>query len=571
MTVILRPDQLDVKHKCYNSWNAGNRNVLNVANTGWGKSVVMSDIVLDFQNSGMKSAVMAHRNELVTQMSSHLAKRGVYHRIVGADKTVAQAVRKHREMFGKSFINPSAPTGVIGVDTLMARKEDLSGWCKQIDLFCIDEAHHTIGNWHVDEHGNPVYLSDGSLKPRVEANKWGKAVQMFTNARGAGFSATPSRADGQGLGWESDGVFHDMVLGPSMRWLIENNNLSDFEIVCPDSDFHIDEDKKGKDGDFTHVEMRKAAKKSKIVGDIVLNYMMYAFGRKAIVFATDVETANEIADKFNASGISAASVHGKSSDTWREQSLDRFKSGAIRVLVNVDLFDEGFDCPDAEVCIMARPTASLAKYLQMVGRVLRYVLGKIALIIDHVSNVIRHKLPDKHRVWTLDRREKKAKQFKDPDEIELTRCIGCKRIYEKFRTSCPHCGAEKPLPEPRSRSVDMVEGDLILLDRETLKRMREATVLESAGDIGQRVAAAAGPMAGKGAANRQVEKIQAHELLKETIAIWAGQERAKGYNDREIHKRFYLTLGADVLTALDGSKTRKEMEELTETIQGWCK
>jgi DNA repair protein RadD len=569
MTVVLHNHQNNLKRDLYNEWNTGARNVLAVLPTGGGKSVVKADVVLDHQKAGQKSAVIAHRNELVTQMSVHMARRGVYHRIIGADTTISQAVRKHRKEFGQSFINPSAPTGVIGVDTLISRQADEKDWIRQIDLWSIDEAHHTIGNWEVDENGSWIYQSNGDLKWNVDPNKWGKAVGLFINARGAGYTATPQRADGQGLGWLYDGVFHSMVQGPSMRWLIENGFLADYEMVCPLSDLRMEENPTGKDGDWSNSALRKAAKKSHIVGDVVMNYAMYALGRRAIVFATDVETADNIAKKFNEFGIRAASVNGNSLTAYREQCINEFASGALQVLINVDLFDEGFDVPACDVVIMARPTASLGKYLQMVGRALRWMEGKIALIIDHVSNVIRHGLPDKFRVWSLERREKRAKHKLDPDEIELTTCKNCRRPYEKFRTCCPYCGQEKPLPSGGGRSVEMVEGDLILLDRATLERMRIATVLESAADVGNKVASVAGPIAGKGAANRQVEKIRAHTELTDAIAQWAALERLKGYNDREIHRRFYMTLGVDVLSAMNASQTRKELEVLRDHVRSW--
>lgn len=512
---------------------------------------MVSDVVLDHHNAGQRCAVIAHRNELVSQMSVHIAKRGIPHRIIGSNSTIAQITRQHRKQFSHSFVNPSAPTAVVGVDTLMARKDDVKDWARQIDLWVIDEAHHTIAG--------------------KEPNKWGKAVSMFTNARGLGVTATPSRADGQGLGAHSDGVFHDMVQGPTTRFLIESGSLSDYEIVCPESDFRIDEEKRGKDGDFTVPEMRKAARQSKIVGDVVKNYAQWAFGRRAIVFATDIETADDMAKQFHAYGIKAASVNGKTNTALREQSIERFASGELSVLVNVDLFDEGFDVPACDVVIMARPTASLGKFLQMIGRALRPQPGKTALIIDHVSNIIRHKLPDMVRPWTLDRREKRAKQVKDPDEIPLTVCKCCRHPYEAFRVACPYCGAEKPLPQPSERSIEMVEGDLVLLDKAALDRLRAATIMESAADVGNRVAAAAGGIAGRGAANRQMEKIAAHEALKEAIAEWAGYERGRGYSDREIHRRFYATLGRDVLSALDASQGRKEFEMLTETVRSWCK
>lgn len=552
MIIKLHDFQQKLKSDIYTSWQTNHRNVLAVLPTGGGKSVVMSDIVLDGFNCGqMPQAIIAHRNELVTQMSSHIARRGIPHRIIGSDKTIEAAQKKHRTEFGQSFIVPTAATAVVGVDTLMARKDSLVRWATQIHRWLGDEWHHCIGN------------------ERVEPNKWGRAVQMFSNAYGLGVTATPVRADGQGLGRAYDGCMDDMVLGPPARFLIENGFLSDYEIVCPESDLHVDYSQVSADGDWSTQTLKKAAKESKIVGDVVQNYAKYAYGRRAIVFATDVETANEIEHQFHEWGVKAAALSAKSLWSWREQCVNDFASGRIQVLINVDLFDEGFDVPACDVVIMARPTASLGKYLQMFGRALRFQYGKIALIIDHVSNVLRHGLPDKPRAWSLARRDKRAKQIKDPDEIDLTTCRECKKPYEKFRVVCPYCGFEKPLPEPRSRSIEIVDGDLVLLDKSILDRMRASAILESAADVGNRVASVAGAIAGKGAANRQVEKIAAHGELSEAIAQWAAIERNKGFSDREIYRRFYLTSGVDVLSALNAKQTRAEMETLIKTVKGW--
>lgn len=542
----LRYYQQEAIKKIYESWQRGNRNVCAQLVTGAGKTVIFSSIVNGFQEKQKNCAVIAHRNELVSQASCTLALWGIPHKIIGSNSTVGQITRKHREKFGKSYVNPSATTAVVGVDTLIARDDSLKDWAKQIHLWVIDEAHHLTKN-----------------------NKWGKAVELFTNAYGLGVTATPNRADGQGLSRETDGYMDDIVTGPSMRELIERGFLSDYEIVCPKSDLNVDDSPLSKNGDWSNQTLRKAAKKSKIVGDVVKNYMLYALGRRAIVFATDVETADEISQDFNAHNIKAVSLNGKSQSAFREQSIEAFKDDKIKVIVNVDLFDEGFDVPGCDVCIMARPTASLGKYLQSVGRVLRPVPGKTALIIDHVSNVIRHGLPDMHREWNLNRRQKKAKLDKDPDEIELTVCKDCLKPYEKFRTVCPYCGFEKPLPEPRSRTIEMVEGDLVLLTREMLEKMRRSTELESPGSIAARVSIVAGPIAAKGVANRQAEKITAQGELKESIAQWAAIERQKGFNDREIHKKFYLTTGSDVLSALDGSHSRQEFSDLAERVKGW--
>lgn len=546
--ITLRDYQQDAVNKVYSSWQNGNRNVCAQLVTGAGKTIIFSSIVNNFQQQHKNCAVIAHRNELVSQASCTLALWGIPHKIIGSNSTVGQIIRKHREKYGKSFVNPSATTAVIGVDTLIARAENLKDWAKQIHLWVIDECHHTTIN-----------------------NKWGKAVELFVNAYGLGVTATPNRADGQGIGRCADGYMDDIIKGPSMRSLIDRGFLADYEIVCPKSDLNVDDSPLSKNGDWSNQTLRKAAKKSKIVGDVVNNYIMYASGRQAIVFATDVDTAEEISQDFNANNIRAVSLNGKSQTAFREQSINLFASGKIQVLINVDLFDEGFDVPACDVCIMARPTASLGKFLQQIGRVLRPAPNKVALIIDHVSNVIRHGLPDMHREWSLDRRQKKAKLSKDPSEIELTVCKHCLKPYEKFRTVCPYCGFEKPLPEPHSRTIEMVEGDLVLLTREMLERMRRNTELESPGSVAARVSLAAGPIAAKGVANRQAEKIAAQADLKEAIAQWAAIERLKGFDDREIYKKFYLTTGSDVLSALDGSRSRQEFEDMANRVKEWWK
>lgn len=543
--IIPRPKQIIFTNNIYHEWQSY-QNVLGVKPTGAGKSIVVSGIVNDGVGLGMHQSIIAHRNELVSQMSIHIAQRGIVHKIVGSDKAIAQITRLHRKTFNRSFLNPKAPTAVIGVDTLIARKDSLKDWARQCDRWIVDEAHHLLRD-----------------------NKWGKAVEMFPNAKGLGVTATPQRADGQGLGRDYDGVFDTMVLGPEMRELINDGHLADYEIVCPPSDMmkFIENEKTSKDGDWSTQKCKKAAQKSRIVGDVVANYIKYASGKQAICFATDVETAGEIAKKFNNNGVRAVSVSAKTPDAVREKYIEEFKSGIVTILVNVDLFDEGFDVPACEVVIMARPTASLGKYRQMVGRALRTADGKLyGLIIDHVGNVVRHGYPDKIIFWTLARRDKRGSQEKDPDEIPLKPCKGCGKPYEMHELSCPYCGHVPELPAVNSRSIEMVDGDLILLDRAKLQEMRQAMEIEAPGNAASR---APNSMIAKRRMNEQIAKIAARDKLSDVIEQWAGIERAKGLNDRQIHKKFYLTLGVDVLTALDGRRKTKEFEVLIEKVERW--
>ena len=545
MTITLRPYQSDLIGRTYQSYQAGNRNALVVLPTGGGKSVIVSQIILDGHQQGLSECVIAHRNELVGQMSLHVARRGIPHRIIASKSAVTQITREHRAEFGRSFVNPTAPCSVVSVDTLVARREQLVQWAQQVQRWTIDEAHHVL-----------------------HRNKWGKAVEMFPNAYGLGVTATPSRADGMGLGRHHDGVFDDMILGPSMRDLIGMGALCDYEIAVPESDFTIDDSTLAPSGDWSSKRMREASKSSHIVGDVVVEYQRRALGKRAICFATDVETSGEMAARFNDAGITAASVSAKTPTETRNEYIRRFRDGRITVLVNVDLFGEGFDVPAVEVVIMARPTASLAVYLQQFGRALRPLDGKpYGLVIDHVSNWKRHSFPDKQHIWTLDRREKRAKREPDPDDIPLTSCRECSRPYERVYSACPYCGHEPVAAGGGGREIDQVDGDLMLLDRDKLAELRAAMELEAPADLAARVGAVAGDLAARGAVNRLMDRKAAQDALCETIEQWAGIRRAAGETDSMIQRRFYYALGVDVLTAMSGK--RAEMVSLEQTVRGW--
>jgi superfamily II DNA or RNA helicase len=409
----------------------------------------------------------------------------------------------------------------------------------------IDEAHHVL-----------------------RENKWGHCAGLFTNAEGEGYTASPSRADGKGLGSHTDGIFDDMVCGPTMRQLINIGALSDYEIATPKSDFHIDDEDLAPSGDWSSKRMREASKRSHIVGDVVTEYAKRAFGKRAICFATDVETAHEMAQNFNAVGIPAAAVSAKTPADVREDYIRRFRAGQFWILVNVDLFGEGFDVPAVEVVIMARPTASLAVYLQQFGRALRILAGKpYGLVIDHVSNWKRHGFPDKPHAWTLDRREKRGKRERDPLEVALTACRGCSKPYDAVLPACPHCGWSPPLPEPGKRTIEAVAGDLFLIDRERAAAMREAINLPSPADVGNRAAHVAGPIAGQAAARQSIERHGAQQRLRAAIEQWAGVRRAVGEDDQIIYRRFYATIGSDVLSVQ--TLPRVDMERIAERVEGW--
>lgn len=485
-------------------------------------TVVFSSVLAE--HSGAACA-MAHRQELVSQISLTLGRNGIRHGIVAADSTIRNIVRMHLTDLGRSWYDPNSQVRVASVDTLI-RMDPNDPWLKRVSLWVCDEAHH------------PCYAGH-------EPNKWAKATLMMPNSRGLGVTATPIRADGRGLGRHADGIFDYMVLGPYMRDLIKEGFLTDYRVFCPPSDIDLSQVTISASGDYSPEKLRDAVHKSHIVGDVVGHYLKIAPGQRGITFCVDIESATDTCAAYRQGGVPAEMVSSKTPDLLRQQVLNRFKSGDVRQLVNVDLFGEGFDLPALEVVSMARPTQSFSLYAQQFGRALRILEGKTtATVIDHVGNVLRHGLPDAPRTWSLDRRERKSKSASPSDAVPLRACPECSQPYERVLPACPWCGHE-PQPTVRS-SPEAVEGDLHQLSPEVLARMRgEVLALES------------GPKFPLGATMEVVGAIkrrwmQANEArgsLAEAMALWGGKWHEAGDTDRMIQRRFYLAFGVDVLSA----------------------
>lgn len=521
----LRPYQAKLHADIQGAWASGARDVLAVLPTGGGKTVTFSHAAA--HNDGGVVAI-AHRQEIVSQISLTLARYQIRHRIIGPTSVVKICARLHTVELGRSYYDPNAPVAVAGVDTLVSRgASDLGSFGHNVTLVIQDEAHHVL-----------------------RANKWGQARDMFPNARGLGVTATPARADGAGLGRHADGVYDVMVEGPSMRALIGAGYLADYRIFAPASDVDLSNVTiSNTTGDYNADKLRKAVHESHITGDVVQHYLRLANGMQGITFATDVEGAEQIAARFVAAGIPAAAVSAKTPDLERAALLRQFRAREIRQLVNCDLFGEGFDVPSVEVVSMARPTASFVLFCQQFGRALRPMDGKDrALIIDHVGNTLRHGLPDAYRVWTLDRREKRAKGTAGPELLRA--CIWCTGIYPKRDKTCPHCG-HTHVPAARS-APEFVDGDLTELDADVLARLRGAVAQvdlppeEYRAQLAARYVPQLGQMRN---VKLHVERQRAQAVLREAIAAWAGVRHAAGRSDDYIYRDFYLTFGTDILSA----------------------
>lgn len=548
MSMQLRPYQSSLVTRINDFWGTNPRGkVLAVLATGGGKTVIFSSIIATEQGA---TCAIAHRQELVSQMSLTLAKNGIYHRIVGSNKTVKNCVKIHMDELGKSYYDAGSKHAVASVDTIIRREEQLKNWLLSVRLWVIDEAHHVLKN-----------------------NKWGKAVQMFPNARGLGVTATPCRADGNGLGAHADGVFVTMYEGVAMGELIRDGYLTDYKIFAPPSSFSREQIKvSDSTGDFNLNQMREVVNGSSLVvhdektitGDVVAQYLKIAYGKSGVTFTVDVASAEEIAEQYNKAGIPAAAISCNTPDLERFAAVRKFKNKEILQLVNSEILTEGFDCPGIEVVSFARPTESYSMYSQMFGRALRPLPGKThALIIDHVGNVMRHGLPDAPREWSLDRRERRTGK----SEPSMVRgCTACAAVYERFRDACPYCGEPVPKPADRSGPVQ-VEGDLYELDPTVLAQMRNEVVgaRETPEAMRDRLTQLGVPVPGVMAnVKRQGQRIDALVKLDHTLSVWAGYRRAEGLSDSEIFRKFFLSFGlswleAQALKATDADKLRERI------------
>ena len=541
----LRPYQTEARDKVYQAWDQGHDNVLLIMPTGAGKTVTFCNIAIEHAIERARIepvAIVVHRKELVQQISLTLAHEDVTHNIIAQRKTVLGIIAGHRKECGKSYYDANGSITVISVDTLNSRFLTYENWAKKVRLWITDEATHLLKD-----------------------NKWGRAVDIFINAKGLGVTATPERLDKKGLGRHVEGVFDTMIEGPTTKWLVQQGNLCRYKVAVPQGDYQAHLKQAGANTDFTKKAMAEASSKSQIVGDVVENHIKFANGLQTILFASDIKTAFEMQDKFLEAGIPAKTLTGETNDQERLQAMIDFREKRIRVLINVDLFDEGLDVPGIECVQMARPTMSLGKYLQMVGRGLRIAIGKdFLMLIDHVGNVGRHGLPDKPRQWSLDRVKRRKKT------INLMRICDnpvCYSPYDRELTECPWCGTEAIRSGGGGGgrvAPEQVDGDLFLIDPFTMKELENDTYLETPESMYKRVTTAAGVPAGKKSMKNQAERIETQKELSEVIAKWAGRFKAKGYNDREINKRFYIEQGVTIYEAL--AQKTVDMKSLMESL-----
>lgn len=532
---MLRDYQIDLRDHIDAAHAEGHRNVLAVAPCGAGKTVLMRSFTKDCDGD---SLALAHRRELVSQMSLTFARAGLPHRVIAPDATIRDCIKLHVDVVGTNYVRSTSRRMIASVDTLNRREVDLSN----VRLWQCDEAHHL-----------------------VESNKWGKAITILdaAGAAGIGWTATPVRLDRKSLKRGSGGLFDTMVLGPSARELIERGHLARYKLYGLPQRMDMSHVRM-RGGDFDARDLGREAKASAITGDIVAHYQRLAAGLTGITFACDVELAREHAQAFRAAGIPAAVLSSQTPSTERQCINRGIRNGELLQIVNVDILGEGYDLPAAHCVSMARPTMSLGLYVQQSMRPLRPDgPDKTAILLDHVGNVQRHGLPDGHREWTLDTPERRTTT---QTSVGLQICGNpeCMLAYEGYEPVCPFCGWERPKGGAGGRErPEMLDGDLVVYDEETLRMLR--------GEVDRIAGPAALPldltgMALAGGEKKWAARAEAQRTLQVAIDRWAGEMVARGDSVRAAYRRFKAIFGCDVLTAQLG--TVRELTTMRERVLG---
>ena len=274
-----------------------------------------------------------------------------------------------------SSVNPNSdmmPIKAVSIQWLSKHYDEIE---EEPGMIVIDEAHHALA--------------------KTYKGMWDR----FPKAKFLGLTATPCRLNGKGF----TDLFDVLVQSWSVPEFISKGRLATYDFVSIKSDGVtqrlIDSlQKRGADGDYQNKEMDMLLNKKPSIERLYQSLEEFGKDRKGIVYAINISHAQKITKLYQENGVKAIAIDSKTPATERQQDIEAFKKGDIQVLVNVDIFSEGFDCPDVEFVQLARPTLSLAKYLQMVGRGLRVAKGKKnCVIIDNVGLYRVFGLPS--QVW----------------------------------------------------------------------------------------------------------------------------------------------------------------------------
>lgn len=395
--------------------------------TGAGKTALSVGLVKGAVAKKKRVAFLANRIQLVEQASKTFRDYGIEHGIIQGENT-----RREYENVLICSIQTIAKRGI-----------------PEVDFIIIDEAHGVAGS--KDYRG---------------------IIETFAGKPVIGLSASPF-AKGLGKVYEKLGgpLFERLVVASNIRDLIDEGYLVDCDIYAPsEPDMSGVKAVRNRFGemDYSDMDVGQAVDKPELVGDIVEHWLRLAKDTPTVVFASNIAHSKHITERFLAAGIAAEHIDCYDDSEERRAALKRFATGETTIISNASLLAEGWDAPHCQTLILARPTKSLTRYIQMAGRVLRPAPGKQkALILDHSGTVKHLGFPTDDLPLELDDGKPK-KSSPTPRKEKLPKaCPSCS--YMKTSHKCPQCGFA---PE-RQNTVEMGDGELVKQERGKAKMSRE--------------------------------------------------------------------------------------------------
>lgn len=435
--LTLRPYQEDMLVRTRAALQRHKR-VLLQAPTGAGKTALTVYMMGRAAEQGKRSMFLVHQTELLSQTSRALWAQKLEHGMIAAGRSRSRQ-----------------PAQVASVQTLVRRLDQY----ERPDLIIIDECH------------------------RSASASYQAILEHWPGVRVVGLTATPQRTDGKGL----DDTYETIVLGPSIRELMDAGYLCDYEIFAPPNTIDLSS-VKTRMGDYDKGELEATLDKPTITGDAVATYRKHASGKRCVVMCVSIKHAEHVRDSYLAAGVPAEMIEGSMTNKEREEVLNRMRTGQTLVIAQVQLLIEGVDIPSIEVVQWLRPTQSLIVWMQGNGRGLRPSPGKQSLLIlDQVGNWSRHGLPDDDREWSLEGRKKGKRKSDDEPDVRVQQCQQCYHVFRPGVSECPSCGAPVERKEPRK--LEVVEGELQrieadLLRRETRREQGQARGLQQLVELG---------------------------------------------------------------------------------------
>lgn len=390
--ITLRDYQQLAKEEIFGKWNRVD-NILYQMPTGTGKTRLFTSIIRDISIWGLRHninyriLIIAHRSELIEQSSRSLDKYRIKHGVLAGtmkdERDLTQAIQV------ASIQTITHPTNQCMIDDL------------KFDFIIIDEAHHAV------------------------ANSYQKLWDYCPDAKKLGVTATPWRMNNSGFAQ----IFDAYIPSMSIKDFIQKGWLATYQYYSiPTSselvksiesirEFDIE-------GDYKNSALVEVCDTSKIRAQLYDSYEKNVLGKKGIIYSISREHSEHICLQYRSRGVAIENIDSKTPAKVREKVIQAFRNGEIDIIVNVDIFSEGFDCPDIEFIQLARPTKSLVKYIQQVGRGLRKNGDKKCTILDNVGMYSRFGLPDEERDW---------ESFFYGEEIETTSTKGYSRNNGSLR------------------------------------------------------------------------------------------------------------------------------------------